>query len=187
MAQKTTVMKLTAWYINKFNNINTDQLLIYLYIMVIALDMHLEKVKYMHINLPITNVYCFFQNMYISKLYNSAWTEADSKTDSSILTCVVHFQVVWCSTDWHWQQNKQLYSYLCGTFPSCMMQHELKLAAKQSCFNFVFTCVDQSKPPYKAVLPCNKMLSHRAMGQAKRDINGCFFLAKWMRNLAWYH
>ena len=98
-------MKLTAWYINKFNNINTDQLLIYLYIMVIALDMHLEKVKYMHINLPITNVYCFFQNMYISKLYNSAWTEADSKTDSSILTCVVHFQVVWCSTNWNWQQN----------------------------------------------------------------------------------
>jgi hypothetical protein len=132
MAQKTTVMKLTAWYINKFNNINTDQLLIYLYIMVIALDMHLEKVKYMHINLPITNVYCFFQNMYISKLYNSAWTEADSKTDSSILTCVVHFQIVWCSTDWHWQQNKQLYSYLCGTFPSCMMQHGLTLTAKQT-------------------------------------------------------
>jgi hypothetical protein len=25
------------------------------------------------------------------------------------------------SRDWHWQQNKQLYSYLCGTFPNCMM------------------------------------------------------------------
>ena len=36
----------------------------------------------------------FLPVWYISKLYDAARTETDSKTNSFILTCVVHFQVV---------------------------------------------------------------------------------------------
>ena len=36
----------------------------------------------------------FLPVWYISKLYDAARTDIDSKTNSFILTCVVHFQVV---------------------------------------------------------------------------------------------